>query len=170
MCGVLNAILQSCSNQPKIIHPIFHDSTSLDAIGGDPDPGRSRRSLYPHRSRATDDHSTRVFKLIDRPNFPIWRWFTAPIEVLGSEDGLTIITIILFLLMVGASFAVLQKCGIVQSVVQAIIGKFGKQKYILLLIISLFFMILGGFFGIFEETVPMVPFNGGAGNPPWLGF
>ncbi len=97
------------------------------------------------------------FTYVDAPNYPVWRWFTAPIEVLGGEDNLTIIVIILFLLMVGAAFAVLDKSGILQAALGKIVKKYGGQKYLLLLIISFFFMALGAFFGIFEEVVPLVP-------------
>lgn len=92
-----------------------------------------------------------------RPDFPVWRWFTAPVELLSSPDGLTVITIILFLLMVGASFAVLDKSGILRAVIAWIVNRFGQRKYLLLMIVSLFFMAMGAFFGIFEETLPMVP-------------
>ena len=94
---------------------------------------------------------------IPQPDYPIWRWFTAPIEVLGSEDGLTVITILIFLLMVGAAFAVLEKSGILRFVLGGLVGRYRERKYLLLAIISLFFMSLGAFFGIFEEIVPLVP-------------
>lgn len=97
------------------------------------------------------------FTLTERPDYPIWRWFTAPVEVLAGPDGLTVITILLFLLMVGAAFAVLQQSGIIAAVIGKIVLLFGGKKYTLLLIISLFFMILGGFFGIIEEVIPLVP-------------
>ena len=42
------------------------------------------------------------FRFVDRPVFPIWRWFTAPFEVLATPDGLTkVLPIILFILLVG---------------------------------------------------------------------
>jgi uncharacterized ion transporter superfamily protein YfcC len=97
------------------------------------------------------------FTLTKSVDYPIWRWFTAPIEVLGGEDNLTIIVIILFLLMVGAAFAVLDKSGILQAALGNVVKKYGDQKYTLLLVISFFFMALGAFFGIFEEVVPLVP-------------
>ena len=97
------------------------------------------------------------FAYVDAADYPLWRWFTAPVEVLGGEDSLTIIVIILFLLMVGAAFAVLDKSGILQAALGNIVKKYGGQKYLLLLIISFFFMALGAFFGIFEEVVPLVP-------------
>jgi uncharacterized ion transporter superfamily protein YfcC len=97
------------------------------------------------------------FQLITRPDYPIWRWFTAPIEVLGSSDGLTVIIIIVFLLMVGCAFAVLDKSGILNATLARLVKRFGARKYALLLIVPFFFMLIGAFFGIFEEVVPLVP-------------
>jgi uncharacterized ion transporter superfamily protein YfcC len=97
------------------------------------------------------------FRYITPPDYPVWRWFTAPIEVLGSEQGLNIIVIILFILIVGGSFAILDQSGILKSSISDIVTRFGDRKYILLLLVSLFFMILGAFFGILEEVVPLVP-------------
>ena len=97
------------------------------------------------------------FKLVDRPNYPVWRWFTAPFEVLGAEGSITVIAIILFILLVGVAFAVMDKSGILKSVISRIIKAFGGRKYGLLLVIAFFFMALGAFFGIFEEVIPLVP-------------
>ncbi len=97
------------------------------------------------------------FALVERPDYPVWRWFAAPLEVLGGPDGATIIVIIVFLLLVGVSFAILDKSGILQAAIGRMVAVFGGRKYWLLLVISLFFMLLGAFFGIFEEVVPLVP-------------
>jgi uncharacterized ion transporter superfamily protein YfcC len=92
-----------------------------------------------------------------RPDYPVWRWFTAPLEVLGGPDSALIITIIIFLLMVGVSFAVLDRSGLLRAGIERITRRFEGRKYLLLLAISLFFMLLGAFLGIFEEVVPLVP-------------
>lgn len=97
------------------------------------------------------------FRYVERPAYPIWRWITAPLETLWGPDGLTIITILLFLLMVGAAFAVLERGGILRAALARLVSRFGRRKYVLLLATSLFFMLLGAFFGIFEEVVPLVP-------------
>ncbi len=97
------------------------------------------------------------FQTVAQPNYPIWRWFTAPVEVLWGPDGITIITIIIFLLMVGGSFAVLDQSGILKAAIGRLMRAFGGRKYGLLLVIAFFFMLLGAFFGIFEEVVPLVP-------------
>ena len=97
------------------------------------------------------------FQTVQRPDYPAWRWFTAPIEVLAGPQGLTVITILIFILMVGASFAVLERAGILQAALDGIVRRLGGRKYVLLLAVSFFFMLLGAFFGIFEEVVPLVP-------------
>ena len=97
------------------------------------------------------------FSLTEHPNYPIWRWFTAPFEVLGGPDSLTVIAIILFILLVGVAFAVMDKSGILKATIARIIKAFGGRKYGLLLVIAFFFMALGAFFGIFEEVIPLVP-------------
>ena len=43
------------------------------------------------------------FALTVRPDYPIWRWFTAPLEVLAGPDNLTIIVIIGALLLSGCA-------------------------------------------------------------------
>ena len=98
-----------------------------------------------------------TFTFTDKAEYPFWRWITAPLEVLGSADGLTIIVIILFLLMVGAAFAVLDSCGILREGISRIVARVGTRKYLLLWAVSFFFMFVGAFFGIFEEVIPMVP-------------
>jgi len=97
------------------------------------------------------------FTLTARPDYPVWRWFTAPLEVLAGTDSLTIIVIIVFILMVGIAFAVMDKSGILKAVLARIVRRYGGQKYVLLLVVTFFFMALGAFFGIFEEVVPLVP-------------
>lgn len=98
-----------------------------------------------------------TFTFTERPNYPIWRWFTAPFEVLFAPGGSTVIAIILFILLVGIAFAVMDKSGILKTAIGSIVRRFGARKYTLLLIIALFFMSLGAFFGIFEEIIPLVP-------------
>ncbi len=97
------------------------------------------------------------FQAVPHPDYPIWRWLMAPFEVLAGTDGLTIIVIIIFLLMVGMTFAVLDKSGILKNVLARLVNRFGTRKYLLLMAITLFFMLMGAFFGIFEEVVPLVP-------------
>lgn len=97
------------------------------------------------------------FQLIERPDYPIWRWFTAPIEVLGSSSGLTVIVIIVVLFFAGGAFAVMDKTGTLRAFIGRIVRRFRDNKYTLLWVVSLAFMFLGATLGTFEEVVLLVP-------------
>ncbi len=45
------------------------------------------------------------FQSVALPDYAIWRWFTAPLEVLWAPDGVTIITILVVDLMLAISFS-----------------------------------------------------------------
>lgn len=115
--------------------------------------GAYQRTLVDGREMIIPDS----FQYTTNPAYPIWRWFTAPIEVLWGPDSATIIVILVFLLLIGGAFAILDKTGILKSALARIVHKLGNRKYLLLLAVTLFFMLLGAFFGIFEEVVPLVP-------------
>jgi len=97
------------------------------------------------------------FQLIERPDYPIWRWFIAPIEVLGSSSGLTVIVIIVVLFFAGGAFAVMDKTGTLRAFIGRIVRRFRERKYLLLWMVSLAFMFLGATLGTFEEVVLLVP-------------
>lgn len=97
------------------------------------------------------------FQLTERPDYPIWRWFIAPIEVLGSDSGLTVIVIIVVLFFAGGAFAVMDKTGTLRAFIGRIVRRFSGRKYALLWMVSLAFMFLGATLGTFEEVVLLVP-------------
>jgi uncharacterized ion transporter superfamily protein YfcC len=97
------------------------------------------------------------YKVIESPSYPVWRWFLAPFEVLGSETGLNVIVIIIVLFFAGGSFAVLDKTGTLKAFIGRVVKRFRNQKYLLLWMVCLAFMFLGSTLGTFEEVVLLVP-------------
>lgn len=97
------------------------------------------------------------FKFVENVNYPFYRWFTAPIEVLWSNDSLTVIVIILFILFIGGTFTILEKSGIIKYAMDRIVKRFNSNKYLLISVLTLFFMAFGSVFGIFEELIALVP-------------
>jgi len=93
-----------------------------------------------------------------RPDYPAWRWFTAPVEVLWSPGNLQVITIIVLLVLIGGSFTVLDKCGILKVALSMIVGRFKKNKFALMAAIIFFFMFASSVLGIYEEAAPLVVF------------
>lgn len=98
-----------------------------------------------------------TFYFEESSGYPVWRWFTAPFEVLVSEDAVTVISIILFIFIIGGVFTVLDKCGMLHYLMTTLARRFSAHKYKLMAVLVLFFMCFGSFFGIFEEIIPLVP-------------
>lgn len=86
----------------------------------------------------------------------VWRWFTAPFEVLWGSDSLTINTIILLLVLISGAFHILESGGIMKSILRALVERFSHKKYLLMAIIIFFFMFSAAVLGIYEGMVPMV--------------
>ena len=88
---------------------------------------------------------------------PFWKWALSPFLVLGADGNVSLIAVILFLLVIGGIFNCLDKCGLMKYMLDNITHKFGKDRYLLLALVTLFFMAMGSFIGSFEEAVPLVP-------------
>ncbi|MBN2852651.1 MAG: YfcC family protein [Clostridia bacterium] len=98
-----------------------------------------------------------TYHLTEAEDYPAWRWLTAPFEVFGSEDGPTIIVIILFIFAIASAISLLEKSGVMAAVLSKIVKRFIKKKYMLMAIIVFFFMLLGAVLGTFEENIALVP-------------
>lgn len=88
---------------------------------------------------------------------PFWKWALSPILVLFGEDNGSLIAIIALLLGLGGVFNCLDKFGALKFLLDKITDKFGQNRRMLLVVIPLFFMLLGSLAGTFEECVPLVP-------------
>ncbi len=86
-----------------------------------------------------------------------YKWVASPLLILGASGNGALIAIIAFLLVVGGIFNSLEKCGLMKYMLDRITDKFGKNRYMLLAVITFFFMAMGAFIGSFEECVPLVP-------------
>ena len=88
---------------------------------------------------------------------PFGKWLLSPILVLGAEGNVSLIAVLAFLLIIGGVFNNLNKCGLTKYMLDQITYRFGKERYKLLVVVTLFFMAMGAFIGSFEECVPLVP-------------
>ncbi len=88
---------------------------------------------------------------------PIWKGLLAPVLVFGSSNGLTLIMLSLFLVMVFAAFQVMNDVGGIRALVGAVAARFRKRRALLLCAVALVFMAFGAFLGLFEEMLSMLP-------------
>lgn len=95
--------------------------------------------------------------LVPGGEISFWKWVLSPVLVLGAEGNGSLIAVIAFLLVIGGVFNSLETCGLMRYMLDRITHQFGRERYKLLSMITLFFMLMGAFIGSFEECVPMVP-------------
>lgn len=95
--------------------------------------------------------------MIPGGGIPFWKWILSPVLVLFGEDNSSLIGIIVLLIVLGGTFNMLEKFGLLRLLLDSITKKFGKNKKIMLAVIPLFFMLLGSVAGTYEECVALVP-------------
>jgi uncharacterized ion transporter superfamily protein YfcC len=98
------------------------------------------------------------YREIARPDYPVWRWLTAPVEILFAPGNAALITIILFIICVGGSIAILERAGVMEELVRRLVSRFSTRKYTLLALVIFFFMAVSSFIGVYEGMVPMIIF------------
>ena len=96
------------------------------------------------------------FRYVDG-GISFWKWILSPLLVLGAPGSGTLIAVIAFLLVIGGVFNALDKGQLMQYMLDRIVSRFGRARYQLQAVVTLFFMALGAFIGSFEECVPLVP-------------
>ena len=86
-----------------------------------------------------------------------WRVLTAPARVFASEDGLTIIMISIFLLVMSGVFNLLDKTGGIKTFIVYIMRRLRDSGGPVVCLTVLIFMLFGSLFGMFEELVTLLP-------------
>ncbi len=93
----------------------------------------------------------------DEVNYPFWRVFIAPLEVFTTSDSAIGIGIIAFIILVGGTFFILEKSGVLKYILQQTVNKFSDKKYLLMALIILICMCMSSIMGMLEECVTLVP-------------
>ncbi|MFC4892843.1 putative basic amino acid antiporter YfcC [Pseudofrancisella aestuarii] len=106
--------------------------------------GNSKPETSPIKIFATGDNDSHGFT-----NF-IYNGLTA-----GSHTG-GAISIIAFLLIIGGSFGIILKTGVIDNAILKAINKLKDNKILLLPVLSFFFSLGGAVFGMGEETIPFI--------------
>ncbi|MBR4450328.1 MAG: hypothetical protein IKS39_00655, partial [Clostridia bacterium] len=90
---------------------------------------------------------------------PIWKIIASPVLVFASENITTGIAIVLFIVLLGGTFLILDKIGVLKYVMAIILKKFSDKKYVLLCVMVFVLMVLSSIAGILEETITLVPLS-----------
>ena len=95
--------------------------------------------------------------LPDSGGIPVWKGLLAPFLILGTSDGVTLIMLSVFLLVIVGTFQQMNDNNGVKVVIGRIISRFKSRKFLLLSIIAFVFMLFGAMLGLFEEMLTLLP-------------
>lgn len=105
--------------------------------------------------------SESVYTPLEDFKMPVWKIIAAPVLVFADAStrstGFTGILIVVFIVLMGGTFLLLDRCGVLNYLVASIIKKFGAHRYLLMAVLLLFFMALASTAGTLEESVTFVP-------------
>lgn len=97
------------------------------------------------------------YRLTDTGGINLLKGIFAPILILTSGDGLSVIMLSLFLILIGAAFQAMSDCGGIKAIVNRIVKRFSNHRFLLLCVVSLIFMLFGSLLGLFEEMLTLLP-------------
>ncbi|MBQ6119573.1 MAG: YfcC family protein [Clostridia bacterium] len=118
-------------------------------------------TIYDTNSGKEEITTDSIYVPIADYRMPLWKVVAAPVMVFVEHDtretGMTGILIVVFIVLMGGTFLLLDRAGVLQYIVAAAIKRFAKRKYLLLTVLVFFFMALASTAGILEESVTLVP-------------
>ena len=91
------------------------------------------------------------------PGISIIKGIFAPFLVFASGDGITLIMLSLFLLVISGAFQIMNDAGGISALIGSVSDKFKNKKNLLIVAVSFVFMCFGAFLGLFEEMLAMLP-------------
>ncbi len=88
-----------------------------------------------------------------------WKIALSPFLALNPANDyfLTGIIIVVFVVIIGGTFLIIDECGVLRYIMGIVVEKFTNKKYLLLALIVFICMLLSSTAGILEESITLVP-------------
>lgn len=87
---------------------------------------------------------------------PWWGILAAPILVLGGSNGPQLIVLTLFILLIGGSFSILDRGGVLPTLLRRLAHRFADRRRTFLVVNAAVFALVGSTLGVLEELVPLI--------------
>lgn len=99
---------------------------------------------------------TYIYEEVDN-NFPFWKFLLSPFLLFGTGAGKSVAIIVSFLFIISGVMEVMKNSKVLAYVFDRTVEKFRNHRRILLVIVTIFFMLVGSLIGCYDEIVPFVP-------------
>lgn len=99
-----------------------------------------------------------IYHRIETGKYPILKIIFAPFYMLtNKQDLMGFLGLTSFIIFISGAFQVMKDSNGMNVLIRKLVSKFEKRRFLLIMIITLFFMSFGSFFGVFEEVIILVP-------------
>lgn len=96
-------------------------------------------------------------RINDASGIPVWKALLSPFLLLGSGDGISLIMLSLFLLVIVGTFQVMNDNNGIKAIIGRIISLFRGHRFLLISAVAFVFMLFGAMLGLFEEMLTLLP-------------
>ena len=88
---------------------------------------------------------------------PLWKIAASPVLAFTSEKASVGAAIIAIIVLVGGTFLILDRIGVLKYMMASIVNRFENRRFLLIAIMVLFGMFLSSTAGVLEESLTLVP-------------
>lgn len=88
---------------------------------------------------------------------PIWKIAASPVLAFTTSNAVTGLAIIAIIMLVGGTFLILDKIGVLKYMMASIVNRFEKRRFVLIAVMVFFGMFLSSTAGVLEESLTLVP-------------
>ncbi len=88
---------------------------------------------------------------------PVWKILASPVLAFTNSNAATGAAIIALLMLVGGTFLILDRIGVLKYLMAVIVNKFRDRRFLLIAVMVFFCMFLSSTAGILEESLTLVP-------------
>lgn len=97
-----------------------------------------------------------VYTTIPQAPVPVWKIAASPVMSLTGKYGINVIILLLFILIIGGSFSIMNKSGILPRVLSELVSRFSDKRRQFLIVNIVVFALIGSCLGVWEEITPMI--------------
>lgn len=98
-----------------------------------------------------------TYTQIDGYRLPVWKIILSPVLAFTSSNAATGAAILAILILVGGTFLILDRIGVLKYIMAVIVNKFRDKRFALIAVMVFAGMFLSSAAGILEESVTLVP-------------
>ncbi len=88
---------------------------------------------------------------------PVWKIIASPVLAFTTDNASTGIAILAILILVGGTFLILDRIGVLKYIMATIVKKFRDKRFVLIAVMVFAGMFLSSTAGILEESLTLVP-------------